>query len=75
MRRVPRTLALAGLLILLAWVGSGAARIYGEMYCWALDAELPVACDEEDEEEEVLVIRDQVSGTPASPAPSLKPDP
>jgi hypothetical protein len=51
MRRV-RTLALAGF-SLLAWAGSCAARIHGEMYCWALDSELPVACDQEEEEEEV----------------------
>jgi hypothetical protein len=61
MRRV-RTLALAGL-ALLVWAGSGAARIHGEMYCWMLDSELPVACDQEDEEEEVSRIRFQVSGT------------
>ena len=55
MRRV-RALALAGL-ALLAWAASGAARIDGEMYCWAPDFEFPVACDQEDGEEEVSGIR------------------
>jgi hypothetical protein len=62
MRRV-QTLALAGftlVAILLAWAGPGAARIHGEMYCWALDSELPVACDREDEQEEDSGIRLQV---------------
>jgi hypothetical protein len=59
-----RTLALAGstlLAVLLAWAGSCAARIHGEMYCWALDSELPIACDLEDEEE-VSGVGFQVSG-------------
>ncbi len=69
-----RTLALAGLVLLawMSWAGSGEARIHGEMYCWALDSELPVACDQEDEEEEVSGIGFQVSGTPALP---LEPNP
>jgi hypothetical protein len=52
MMRRAGTLALAGF-TLLVWTGPCVARIHGEMYCWALDSELPVACDLEDEEEEV----------------------
>jgi hypothetical protein len=32
------------------------------MYCWALDSELPVPCEGEDEEDEGGEIRSQVSG-------------
>jgi hypothetical protein len=41
----------AGLALMLG-AGSGAARIHGEMYCWAEDSELPVACGEEEEDDE-----------------------
>ena len=47
---------LAGLalacLALLGWAHGGWARVHGQMYCWALDSELPVACEGGDEEEE-----------------------
>ncbi|HWE15870.1 MAG TPA: hypothetical protein VG758_01610 [Hyphomicrobiaceae bacterium] len=48
MRRL-HTLVLAGL-ALVASMDVVAARIHGEMYCWALDSELPIGCEEEDEE-------------------------
>jgi hypothetical protein len=50
--RAVRTLALAGL-ALLGWAGSLSARVQGQMYCWAADAEFPVPCDEGGEEDEV----------------------
>jgi hypothetical protein len=50
MRRL-RTLVLAGL-ALVASMDVVAARIHGEMYCWAPDSELPVGCDPEEEDEE-----------------------
>jgi hypothetical protein len=46
-----RTLVLAGL-ALVAAMDVVAARIHGEMYCWALDSELPIGCDPEQEDEE-----------------------
>jgi hypothetical protein len=52
--RIAAALALAGL-ALIASTGPGAARIHGQMYCWALDSELPVVCDAEEAEDEVLV--------------------
>jgi hypothetical protein len=58
--RIAAALALAGL-ALLAAPGQGAARIHGQMYCWALDSELPIVCDAE-EAEEVSGIRDQGLG-------------
>jgi hypothetical protein len=50
MIRLP-TLALAALW-LLGWTGQSAARIHGQMYCWALDSELPIPCDAEEEDDE-----------------------
>jgi hypothetical protein len=67
--KIVAALALAGL-VLIASPDPGAARIHGQMYCWALDSELPVVCDA-DEEEEVSGF--QVSGfraeTRADPFP------
>ena len=51
--RIVAALALAGLAVIVA-PGPGAARIHGQMYCWAFDSELPVVCDAEDAEEEVF---------------------
>jgi hypothetical protein len=43
-------LALAGL-ALLGSASPGAARVHAKMYCWALDSELPVSCDDEDDDD------------------------
>jgi hypothetical protein len=44
-------LALAGL-ALLGSASPGAARVHAQMYCWALDSELPISCEGEDEEDD-----------------------
>jgi hypothetical protein len=49
--RIVAALAQTGL-ALFAAPGPGAARIHGQMYCWALDSELPVACDAEEADDE-----------------------
>ena len=49
--RIVAALALAGLATIVA-PGPGAARIHGQMYCWALDSELPVVCDGDEAEDE-----------------------
>jgi hypothetical protein len=54
--RLP-TLVLAGL-ALVAPMDVVAARIHGEMYCWALDSELPIGCDPEEEEDEAASLGD-----------------
>lgn len=59
--RIVAALALTGL-ALIAAPSPGAARIHGQMYCWALDSELPVVCDAEEAEEEVLGVRFQGLG-------------
>jgi hypothetical protein len=59
-------LALVGL-VLIASPDPGAARIHGQMYCWALDSELPVVCDAEEAEDEVSGIRGETSALPPNP--------
>jgi hypothetical protein len=49
--RVLRTLVLTALALLASAV-PGAARVQGQMYCWALDSEFPVPCDPPEEEDE-----------------------
>ena len=51
-----RTLALAGLALLASAV-PGAARVHGQMYCWAYDSEFPVPCEGPEEEEEEQAAR------------------
>jgi hypothetical protein len=64
--RVVSALALAGL-ILLGATDRSSARVQAQMYCWELDSEFPVPCEQEDEDDEVSGIRFQVSGMPALP--------
>jgi hypothetical protein len=59
--RVVSALALAGL-ILLGATDRSAARLQAQMYCWELDSEFPVPCEQEDEEDEVSGIRFQGLG-------------
>ena len=59
--RIVAALALTGL-ALIAAPSPGAARIHGQMYCWALDSELPVVCDAEEAEEDVLGVSIQGLG-------------
>ena len=49
--RVVSALALAGL-ILLGATDRSSARVQAQMYCWELDSEFPVPCEQEDEEDE-----------------------
>jgi hypothetical protein len=44
-------------LALLASANPGAARMHAQMYCWALDSELPVPCEQEDEEDDGSELR------------------
>jgi len=64
--RVVSALALAGL-ILLGATDRSSARVQAQMYCWELDSEFPVPCEQEDEDDEVSGIGFQVSGMPALP--------
>ena len=48
--RVVVTLALAAVAVIPVGI-SAYARVQPQMYCWAGDAEFPVACDPEEEEE------------------------
>jgi hypothetical protein len=72
--RVVSALALAGL-ILLGATDRSSARVQAQMYCWELDSEFPVPCEQEDDDDEVSGIRFQVSGMLVLPVLSLKPDP
>jgi hypothetical protein len=49
--RILFALALAGL-ALLGSASPGAARVHAQMYCWALDSELPISCEGEDEDDD-----------------------
>ncbi|MBO0764653.1 MAG: hypothetical protein J2P50_08700 [Hyphomicrobiaceae bacterium] len=49
--RIFYCLALAGL-VMLGSASPGAARVHAKMYCWALDSELPVSCEGEDDEDD-----------------------
>jgi hypothetical protein len=62
--RIVAALALAGL-GLIASPGPGAARIHGQMYCWAFDSELPVVCDAEETDDEGFRDWDWGLGVPA----------
>jgi hypothetical protein len=60
--RVVSALALAGL-ILLGATDRSSARVQAQMYCWELDSEFPVPCEQEDEEDEGFRGRFQVRDT------------
>jgi len=72
--KVVSALALAGLFLLGA-TDRGAARVQAQMYCWDADSEFPVACEQEDEDDEASGFRLPASGATALPVPSLKPQP
>ena len=54
--RIYQALVLAALM-LLGSGGPGAARMHAQMYCWAQDSEFPVACEQEDDEDDGSGLR------------------
>lgn len=57
--KAPRTLALAGLALIVCTAPSPAS-IQAQMYCWSDDQEFPVPCDASEEE-------DEAASPPAAP--------